>query len=207
MQADCHWTKCLPRRNFSRQQLKSNLKKKAKNSSVTFPARQLILRKWPSTLADLCVDQGDKSTPIQIYDVSFDVFRHLLFHLYWGKFAGGDLKCHAKLIIDTADRYSVVDLKLEAEACLVVENKVKVNRKIPFNYAPGALVNDVLAAMSRGEKKGGTDGDSGRTELIAMRISELRRKAHEKELNVDGSREMLIAALEKDLEEDAEENL
>ena len=117
------------------------------------------------------------------------------------------MKCHAKLIIDTADRYSVVDLKLEAEACLVVENKVKVNRKIPFNYAPGALVIDVLAAMSRGEKKGGTDGDSGRTELIAMRISELRRKAHEKGLNVDGSREMLIAALEKDLEEDAEENL
>ena len=98
------------------------------------------------------------------------------------------MKCHAKLIIDTADRYSVVDLKLEAEACLVVENKVKVNRKIPFNYAPGALVIDVLAAMSRGENKGGTDGDSGRTELIAMRISELRRKAHEKGLNVDGSR-------------------
>ena len=80
---------------------------------------------------------GNKSTPIQIYDVSLDVIRHLLFHLYWGKVAGDDLKCHAKEIIDTADRYSVVDLKLESEACLVVENKVKVNRKIPFNYSWG----------------------------------------------------------------------
>jgi hypothetical protein len=30
-----------------------------------------------------------------------------------------------------------------------------------------------------------------------MRVSELRRKAHEKGLNVDGSREMLIAALKE----------
>jgi hypothetical protein len=29
----------------------------------------------------------------------------------------------------------------------------------------------------------------------SLRISELRKKAHEKGLNVDGSREMLIAAL------------
>ena len=117
------------------------------------------------------------------------------------------MKCHAKEIIHTANRYRVVDLNLEAEACRVVENKVQVNIKISFNDAPWEMVNEVLAALSRGEKKGGTDGDSGRTELIAMRISELRRKAHEKGLNVDGSREMLIAALEKDLEEDAEEKL
>jgi hypothetical protein len=46
-----------------------------------------------------------------------------------------------------------------------------------------------------------------------MRISELRQEAHKKGLNVDGSREMLIAALksavqeaEVDSEEDSEES-
>ena len=48
----------------------------------------------------------------------------------------------------------------------------------------------------------------------ALRISELRKMAHDKDLNVDGSREMLIAALkaaqehdssEVDSEEDSEE--
>ena len=109
----------------------------------------------------MCGAAGDKSTPIQIHDVLLSIFCHLLFHLYWAKVASDDLKCHAKEIIDTANRYIVVDLKLEAEAWLVVENKVKVNRKIPFNYAPGALVNDVLAAMSRGGKKAELMGKLG----------------------------------------------
>jgi hypothetical protein len=50
---------------------------------------------------------------------------------------------------------------------------------------------------------GGTEGGN---ELSVMRISELRWKAHESGLDVDGSREMLIAALEKDLEEEAEDS-
>jgi len=39
-----------------------------------------------------------------------------------------------------------------------------------------------------------------------MRFSELRRNAHESGSDVDGSRELLIAALEKDSGEDAEED-
>jgi hypothetical protein len=39
-----------------------------------------------------------------------------------------------------------------------------------------------------------------------MRISELRWKAHESGLDVDGSREMLIAALEENSEEDSNED-
>ena len=108
------------------------------------------------------------------------------------------MKCHAKEIIYTANRYRVVDLNLVAEACRVVENKVQVNIKISFNDAPWEMVNEVLAALSRGEKKGGTDGDSGWTELIAMRIIKLRQKAHENGLNVNGARKMLIATPEKD---------
>ena len=219
------------------QQSKSNARKKAKNSSVTFPAHRLIVRKCSSTLADLCGSAGDKkATPIQIPDVSPDIFHHLLYHLYGGKVADADMKSHAKEIIDAADKYGVVDLKLEAEASLVktttfnmenlldlllfadskncallkeaamdymVDNKGEVRKKISFNDAPGALIIDVLAAFGRGETIGGTDGGN---ELSVMRISELRWKAHESGLDVDGSREMLIAALEKDLEEEAEDS-
>jgi len=67
------------------------------------------------------------------------------------------------------------------------------------------LIINVLAATARGAKKSGTDGDID-IELSDMRISELRWKAHENGLDVDGSREMLIATLKEDLEEEAEDS-
>ena len=98
---------------------KSNARKKAKTLPVTFPAHRLILKECSPTLAELCGSEGDKTTPIPIPDVSPDVFHHLLFHLYGGKVADDNMKSHAKEIIDAADKYGVVDLKLSAEACLV----------------------------------------------------------------------------------------
>ncbi|KAL3764023.1 hypothetical protein ACHAW5_005107 [Stephanodiscus triporus] len=212
------------------QQVKGNARKRGRTLSVTFPAHRFILKKCSSILAELCVSEG----PIPISDVSPDVFRHLIFHLYGGKVADDDMKSHAKEIIDVADRYGVVGLKLEAEAFLVnattfsvenlldhilyaeskncallkeaamdfmIANTAEVLRNVSFKDAPGDLVSDVLAATARGARKGGTDGDN-KSEWSAMRISELRMKAHENGLNVDGSREMLIAALEEDSEED-----
>ena len=52
------------------------------------------------------------------------------------------------------------------------------------------LMKDLLVAMARSEKKS-SSGD----ELSTMRVSELRRLAHEKGLDVDGSRETLIASI------------
>jgi hypothetical protein len=134
---------------------------------------------------------------------------------------------HAKDIINAANRYGVATLKLEAEASLVqgttfslenvmehliyaesmncallketamdyiVENKDKVIGKISFNDAPGNLMSDLLVAVSREQNRADAIGEN---EFNVMRISELRRKAHEKGLNVDGSREMLIAALKE----------
>ena len=214
------------------QKYESNARKKAKTSSVTFPAHRLIMQKCSPTLAELCGSEGDNS-PIPIPDVLPDVFRHLLFHLYGGKVADDDMKSHAKEIIDAADKYRVVDLKLAAEACLVkrttfsvenlldlllyadskncallkeaamdfmLENRDEVLQKVSFKDAPGALLSDFLAALARGERKDRFNGDSG-TDLSAMRINELRGKVHEKGLNVDGSREMLIAALKEVSEE------
>jgi len=69
------------------------------------------------------------------------------------------------------------------------------------------LITDVLAAVSRGERNvGGNNGDGGESQYNAMRISELRKRSYEKGLNVDGSREMLIAALEAVQELGSEES-
>ena len=84
----------------------------------------------------------------------------------------------------------------EAAMDFMLENRAEVPEKVSFDDAPGGFARVVLAAMERGARNGGTDGDS-RTDLRAMRINELRWKAHEKGLNVDGSREMLIAALKE----------
>ena len=131
-------------------------------------------------------------------------------------------------LVDAADRFGVVSLKIEAEAYIVgattftmenlmelllyaesknlallkeaamdyiVENKAEVIEKLSFANAPGALITDVLTAVSRGERVVGGSGGDIKSQLADMRINELRRMAHEKCLNVDGSREMLIAAL------------
>ena len=85
----------------------------------------------------------------------------------------------------------------EASMDYIVENKAEVIERLSFANAPGALITDVLTAVSRGERVVGGSGGDGDDEsrFNAMRISELRKRAHKKGLNVDGSREMLIAAL------------
>jgi hypothetical protein len=137
---------------------------------------------------------------------------------------------HAKEIIDAADKYGVVNLKLETEASFVkgtdftienimehllyaeskncallkeaamdyiVENKAEVIKKLSFaDTVPGTLMRDLLVATGRGERNVGGADVNVDCQYDSLRISELRKGAHEKGLNVDGSREMLIAALE-----------
>jgi hypothetical protein len=208
-------------------QPKNNAEKVAKIEPVKFHAHRVIITACSAILADLCKTKGDPTTPIEIMDVSPDIFRHLLHYIYGGKIPDDDMMSHAKDIINAANRYGVATLKLEAEASLVqgttfslenvmehliyaesmncallketamdyiVENKDKVIGKISFNDAPGNLMSDLLVAVSREQNRADAIGEN---EFNVMRISELRRKAHEKGLNVDGSREMLIAALKE----------
>ena len=135
------------------------------------------------------------------------------------------MKSLAKEIINAANRYGVATLKLEAEAFLVegttftlenvmehliyadsmncallkeaamdyiAENRTKVIGKISFNDAPGNLMNDLLTAVVRGEREA---DNAENDEYQFTTVNELRRKSHEKGLEVDGSREMLISAL------------
>ena len=209
------------------EQASNDARDKRAKTSTTFYAHRFILQECTSALGELCKSVGD-STSIPITDVKPDIFRHLLYYLYGGKVDDEDLKANAKDIIDAADKYGVVGLKLQAEASFVasttitidnimdnllyadskncallqeaamdfiVENGVEVYEKLSFEQVPSYLMKDLMAAVNRGKKKDGTSGSSN--ELNTMRISELRRKLHEKGLDVDGSRETMIATLKE----------
>ena len=207
---------------------KGNARKVAKIASVAFSAHRVIVSNCSKTLAELCaLGGGDNgTTPIQIDNISPDIFRLLLSYIYGMTISNDDMKSHAKEIIDAADRFGVTSLKLEAELSLVnntlfdienvkelllyadskncallkeaamdymLENKDVVLKNIRFDDAPGSLVSDVFAAIARAE----TMKDDSASHFHSMRISELRQMVHDKGLEVDGSREMLIALLEK----------
>jgi hypothetical protein len=70
-------------------------------------------------LAYLCGLDCGKMTTVSITDVKPEVFRHMLWYVYGGIIPEQDLKTHAKDIIDAADKYSIVSLKLEAEVAYV----------------------------------------------------------------------------------------
>jgi hypothetical protein len=208
---------------------KNSAMKVAKTAPVSFPAHRVIIENCSSIFAELCESHDDNTRQIQIIDVKTNIFRLLLSYVYGGKVSEDDMVLHARDIIDAADKYGVVNLKLEAEASFVVgatftienvmelllyaesknlallkeaamdymmENRDEVLEKLSFtDMVPGTLVRDVLAATARGEARNNGTNVNVDIQYNALRISELRNMAHENGLNVDGSREMLIAAL------------
>jgi len=92
----------------------------------------------------------------------------------------------------------------EAVIDFVVENGKDVLEKVSLKDVPGSVFADLLTAVTRDkeEKNSDTEKSSG-DQFSTMRVSELRIKLNEKGLDVDGSREAMIAAL-KATEEVAE---
>lgn len=79
----------------------------------------------------------------------------------------------------------------------ILENKMEVLlQRVSFKDVPGDVCKDLLAAAAMrdnddynyGKKEDDEDYDT-------MRVCKLRQKLHEKGLDVDGSRDALIAAL------------
>ena len=66
----------------------------------------------------------------------------------------------------------------------MLENKDVVLENIRFDDAPGSWVSNVFAAIARVEMKRGLgiddQGNNSASQFNSMRISELRRKVHEK---------------------------
>ena len=93
-----------------------------------------------------------------------------------------------------ADSKNLALLK-EAVMDYIVKNKDDIIGKVSFDNVPGALMSDLLTAVSRGEAGNDTNGDS--TNYNKMRVGTLRKMLDEKGLDVDGSRESMIALLKE----------
>ena len=137
----------------------------------------------------------------------------------------GTDESHTKKIIEAADMYGVTNLKLEAEAryvssiritlenvmehlhfavskncallkdavmSFVVENEVAIVDGNVLADAPANLMNDVLSAMMRRFKK---DDREILFNYNFMSVSELRRRADRLGIEIDGSKETLVASL------------
>jgi hypothetical protein len=204
---------------------------KKRMTSKTFYAHRCILMKMAPQLADLCSasQSQDDNCPfvVLLHNVPVHAFRALLRYIYGLKIikVGKDI-AHIKEILETADQFAVVNLKLEAEELLISSISLDVDNAIDhYVYAEDkncaalkekvvafivdhwddihaskrendlpdnlrlCLMHDMMMATKIKDKP----GDDGA--LHTMPIGKLRLKAHKKGLNVDGSRETLIALL------------
>ena len=105
-------------------------KQKKSKSSVSFHAHRSILKNCAPVLADL-LGENDSAT---IADIQPDIFHHLLYHIYGGEVSSEELKTRAKDIIDAADKFAIINLKLKAEAAYVE------SASITFDNAIGDLL-------------------------------------------------------------------
>ena len=211
----------------SKSEEEGNAAKRVK-TSTTFYAHRLILQDGATMLDEMCKSGEKSNTTFSITDVSPEIFRHLLYYVYGGKVSDEELKANAKEIINAADRYGVVNLKLEAEAWYVksititLENAIdnflyadskncallketvmdflvehgNEAQKLSFDNVPSSAMKDLLSAMNR-KRAGSNQGGGNSDNLTTMRVSDLRKKLHEKGMDVDGSREMMITRLEE----------
>ena len=196
--------------------------------TTNFCAHRLVLQASARNLAEL----ADDMNPILITRVEPNVFKLLLYYVYGGSISDEDWTHHVKELIDAADLYGVVNLKLEAEAryakctrvtidnvvgilvfadskqCahlkevaldFVVKNKNNVLKTLQNVPESSTMFTDLLAAMARWEKK--ANGSCDRESMDTMRVGTLRRMLHEKGLEVDGSRDALIARLKENSRE------
>jgi speckle-type POZ protein len=104
-------------------------KEKEVKPSDLFHAHHFILKTGAPMLADLfdLEDRDGKLVTATVTDVKPDIFHHLLWYVYGGSVPEKELKKHAKDIIDAADKYSIINLKLHAETSYVKSTKITMD--------------------------------------------------------------------------------
>ena len=195
-----------------------NDNKRAKTSPTIFHAHKIMLRQGAPQLFEMC---GGTHPVVDINNIEPEIFRHLLYYIYGGTIKETDLKGKEKDVIDAADRYGVVSLKLEAEACYVQSNTFTTDNFLDnLQYANSknlallketvmdfALKNrkQVNEMVSRGclpqeeanqvlalvTEHEATNG----TGYGSMRVTELRHRMAGRGLAADGSRTAMIKDL------------
>ena len=93
-----------------------------------------------------------------------------------------------------ADSKNLALLK-EAVMDYIVANKDDIIGKVSFDNLPSSMMTDLLTAVSRGEQNESNNGD--KINYNKMRVGTLRKMLDEKGLDVDGSRESMIALLKE----------
>ena len=209
------------------QQQSTDTNKKSKTTATFYAHRLILLNSASTLYEMIGeTDESGGITTVSITDVKPGIFRHMIYYTYGGKLSDEDLKDNEKDIINACDKYGVVHLKLEAEASYVEYSKITMDNmmdnllyadsknlallkeavmdyivinkrdiigKVSFDNVPGALMTDLLTAMARGEV--GDDGDN--TDYNNMRVGALREMLDVNGLDVDGSRETMIALLKE----------
>ena len=112
-------------------------RKRAKTTATTFHAIHAILRLNAPSLADMC-KPGDE-TAVPINGVEPEVFKVLLYFCCGGTVAEEEMAANAKAIIEAADRFGIVNLKLQAEAVLTEQTEITV----------GNMLDNLLYANSK----------------------------------------------------------
>ena len=77
----------------------------------------------------------------------------------------------------------------------IVESKDSAIGEVLFDDPVGSFAADIVADVARGEKRGDVVSDS--SNYNKMRVATLRRILDEKGLNIDGSREAMVALLKE----------
>ncbi|EJK55825.1 hypothetical protein THAOC_24399 [Thalassiosira oceanica] len=106
----------------------ANRRKRAKTTSTTFHAFHSILRLNAPALADMCRPGDEGAVPI--IGVEPYVFKTVMYFCYGGTVSEEDLSANAKAIIEAADRFGIVSLKLQAEAALAEQTEVTVDNML-----------------------------------------------------------------------------
>jgi hypothetical protein len=104
-------------------------KRETRKTKTTTPfyAHRLILENCAPMLAAICgSNDGGGIVTASVNDIKPDIFLHLLSYVYGGSVPEEELKTHAKDIIDAANKYSIVNLKLTAEAAYVESTDINM---------------------------------------------------------------------------------
>ena len=100
-----------------------------------------------------------------------------------------------------ADSKNLALLK-EAVMDYIVKHKHRIMGKVSFSNVPSDMMTDLLAAVARGHpsenESDNEDEDKESIKYNEMRVGTLRKMLDEKGLDVDGSREAMIALLKEE---------
>ncbi|EJK73099.1 hypothetical protein THAOC_05297, partial [Thalassiosira oceanica] len=106
----------------------ANRRKRAKTAATRFYASRVILDVNAPSLADMCRPGDEAAVPIN--GVEPEVFKMVLYFCYGGAITVEELAAKAKEIIEAADRFGIVNLKLQAEAVLTEQTEVTVDNML-----------------------------------------------------------------------------